>query len=50
MNMLATIMPVKIGLKACARFRRRVAVSRGPIDSMYGFALVSRKARPNVRM
>ena len=39
-----------IGLKDWERFRRRVEVSSGPIDRMYGLALVSRKDRPQGRM
>ena len=39
-----------IGLKACARFKRLVAVSFEPSERISGLAVVSRKARPNVRM
>ena len=39
-----------MGLNDCAKFSRRVAVAGSPIARMYGFALVSRKLRPQVRM
>ena len=39
-----------MGLKDWARFSRRVEVSLLPRDRMNGFAVVSRKARPKVRM
>ena len=34
------------GLKACAKFRRRVAVSLEPKERIKGLAVVSRKANP----
>ena len=48
----ATAMPLSepTGLKACAKFRRRVEVSFSPNERMNGLAVVSKKARPNVRM
>jgi hypothetical protein len=39
-----------MGLKAWARLRRRVEVSFEPSERMNGLAVVSRKARPKVRM
>ena len=33
-------------LKDCAKFKRRVAVSGGPIIFAYGFAAVSKKVSP----
>jgi hypothetical protein len=49
---MATYIPIKepIGLNAWARFSRRVAVSGVPIDKMYGFALVSKKDKPQARI
>ena len=38
------------GLKACAKFNLRVAVSSSPIDIIYGLAVVSKKANPNVNI
>lgn len=38
------------GLNAWAKLRRRVDVSLEPSERIYGFAAVSRKARPKVRM
>ena len=38
------------GLKACARFSRRVDVLLSPNDSIYGLAVVSRNASPKVKM
>ena len=38
-----------MGLKACARLRRRVEVSLLPNERMKGLAVVSRKASPKVR-
>ena len=38
------------GLKACAKFKRWVAVSLSPKDSIYGFAAVSKNASPNVNI
>ena len=48
----ATAMPLSepMGLKACARLRRRVEVSFEPSERMKGLAVVSRKARPKVRI
>ena len=52
MKFIATYMPHSepMGLNDCAKFSRRVAVAGSPIARMYGFALVSRKLRPQVRM
>ena len=48
----ATAIPVSepMGLNAWARLRRLVDVSFVPRESMKGFAVVSRNARPKVRM
>ncbi len=48
----ATAIPVSepIGLKDCERLSRRVEVSFDPSERMKGLAVVSRKARPKVRM
>ena len=45
-------MPVSepTGLKACAMFSRRVLFFFSPNDKMNGLAVVSRKARPKVRI
>ena len=45
-------MPVSepIGLKDCDRLSRRVEVSLEPSERMKGLAVVSRNARPKVRM
>lgn len=50
--MLATAMPANepMGLKACERLSRRVAFSFGPRERMKGLAVVSRKAKPKVRI
>ena len=37
-----------IGLNACERFKRRVAVSLEPNDKINGLAVVSKNAKPNV--
>ena len=52
MKFIATNMPHRepMGLNDCAKFSRRVAVAGSPIARMYGFALVSRKLSPQVRM
>ena len=39
-----------IGLKDCARFRRRVDVASSPIERIYGLQLVSRNESPHVRI
>ena len=39
-----------IGLKACAKLRRRVALCSGPIDITKGLALVSRMDSPEARV
>ena len=39
-----------MGLKACAKFKRRVDDSLSPNDKMKGLAVVSKKAKPKVRM
>ena len=48
----ATNIPNKepIGLKACARLSLRVAVLTSPIDRINGLAVVSKKAKPKVKM
>ena len=52
MKFIATNMPASepMGLNDCARFRRRVAVSRSPMSKMHGLAVVSRNDKPQVRM
>ncbi len=51
-KVIAVNIPSKepIGLNACARFRRRVAVLSSPMVRMYGLELVSRKESPQVKM
>ena len=51
-NFEATNIPKSepIGLKACAQFKRWVAVRSSPIDRMNGLAVVSKKANPNVKI
>ena len=39
-----------MGLKACARFNLRVAVSSAPNERMNGLAVVSKNAKPKVNM
>ena len=48
----ATAMPASepMGLKACERFKRRVAFSLEPSERMKGLAVVSRKAKPKVKI
>ena len=48
----ATLMPQSepMGLKACARFSRRVLVCLSPNERMNGLAVVSRNASPKVRI
>ena len=52
MKFMATYIPHSepMGLKHCAMFRRRVAVSSEPIVRIYGLQDVSRNDRPQVRM
>ena len=48
----ATAIPLSepMGLKACAKFSRRVEDSLSPNDKMNGLAVVSKKAKPKVKM
>ena len=50
MKFIATYIPSKdpIGLNDWAKFKRRVADSSGPIDNIYGLALVSKNDNPHV--
>ena len=49
-NCCATINPAikPTGLKACAKFKRCVAVSLSPKERINGFEVVSKKANPQV--
>ena len=51
-TILATAIPLRLptGLKACAKFKRRVAFSLLPNERMNGLAVVSKNARPKVKI